>query len=273
MVRCSTLSRRQLLRLSADSLLVAGLWPGSLCADDAKPGEEFHFLVVNDTHYFDKNCSPWLQNAIKQMNGHAAKIDFCLLVGDLGEHGRKEQMAAVRDHFAALERKTYIVIGNHDYLTQTDRTSFVELFPDRLNYHFGHRGWQFVGLDTTEGQRGRGTSIHPSTFKWLDVVLPKLDRKRPTIVFTHFPLGPWVIGRPKNAAALMDRFKDFNLEAVFNGHLHASTQRKVGKTTITTNRCCSYRRQNHDGSKEKGYFLCHAKDGKVQRTFVEVKLS
>ena len=49
-------------------------------------------------------------------------------------------------------------------------------------------------------------------------------------------------------------------------------QRKVGKTTMTTNRCCSHYRNNHDGTKEKGYFLCHAKDGKIERKFIEAKM-
>ena len=38
-----------------------------------------------------------------------------------------------------------------------------------------------------------------------------------------------------------------------------------------TNRCCSFARNNHDGSKEKGFFVVDAKDGKLARTFVEVK--
>jgi len=32
-------------------------------------------------------------------------------------------------------------------------------------------------------------------------------------------------------------------------------------------------RQNHDGSKEKGYFLCHARDGKIERKFVQLNPS
>jgi hypothetical protein len=51
------------------------------------------------------------------------------------------------------------------------------------------------------------------------------------------------------------------------------TQRTFGKTTLTTNRCCSFRRANHDGTKEKGFFLCRAKDGKIERKFVEVKVA
>ena len=101
--------------------------------------------------------------------------------------------------------------------------------------------------------------------------MPKLDRKRPTIVFTHFPLGPIHISRPANAAQVLERFKAYNLRAVFAGHFHALTVRHVRDVVLTTNRCCALRRGNHDGSKQKGYFLCHAQDGKVSYQFIEVK--
>src|SRR5262249_17117918 len=104
-----------------------------------------------------------------------------------------------------------------------------------------------------------------------DATLSRLDKHKPTVVFTHLPLGPWVIYRLTNADDVLARFKEFNLQAVFNGHFHALTERQVGPTVLTTNPCCSFSRENHSGPKEKGYFLCHARDGKVERTFVQVK--
>jgi hypothetical protein len=110
----------------------------------------------------------------------------------------------------------YPVIGNHDYLTQTNRKAYVETFPLRMNYYFRHRGWQFVGLDTTDGLRYEKTEIQPATFEWLDDYLPRLNPRKPTVVLTHFPLGPGVNYRPANADALLERFREFNLQAVFN---------------------------------------------------------
>lgn len=265
-------TRRQMLRMSAGALLGAGLWPGVLSAADAGAAEDCYFIEVNDVHYIDQHCGQWFAGVIRQMKSHPEKIDFCLMLGDLSEDGRPEQIAAVRDLFEKLGMPTYFVVGNHDYRTQEDRKAYEDLFPKAINYRIDHRGWQFLGLDTTQGQLARNTSIQPHTLQWLDDNLPKLDKKRPTIVFTHFPLGPWVIGRPKNAAPVLERFKEFNLQAVFSGHWHGFTERKVGQVVLTTDRCCSLRRQNHDGTKEKGYFLCHAKDGKVERRFVEVKV-
>src|SRR5438477_101047 len=81
-------------------------------------------------------------------------------------------------------------------------------------------------------------------------------------------------GSPEQISTVRDLFKTLNkplnLRSVFGGHYHAFTERKMGEVTLTTNRCCSFHVKNHDGTKEKGYFVCQAKDGKVERNFVEV---
>jgi hypothetical protein len=260
-----------MLRLGAGALLAAGSWPGALHAgEDGHPGD-FHFAALNDVHYRDERCGRWLEGVVRQLKAHRERIAFCLVVGDLAEDGRAGQLRPVRDHFKGLGVPTYVVIGNHDYRTQEDRKAYEELFPGRLNYHFEHGGWQFIGLDTTDGQRARGVAAPAATLRWLDAALPRLDRRKPTVVFTHLPLGPWVVYRLTDADDVLARFKGFNLQAVFNGHLHAFTERWVGRAVLTTNRCCSFSRDNHIGPREKGYFLCHARNGKVERTFVEVK--
>lgn len=265
------LSRRQMLQQSAASLLAAGLWPGILDAADADAPGDFHFLVVNDLHSLDKRCQPWFEAVVKQMKAHQEKIDFCLIVGDLADKGTTEQLEAVRTIFEGLDMPLHAVVGNHDYLTQTDRKSFEEVFPKSINYQFEHKGWQFLGLDSTDGLRSAAVSMPKATLTWLDDTVPKLDKKRPTVMFTHFPLGEKVITRLINAEGVLGRFKEHNLQAVYSGHFHGFTERQAGATTLTTNRCCAFSKNNHDNTKEKGYFLCHAKDGKIVRAFVECK--
>jgi 3',5'-cyclic AMP phosphodiesterase CpdA len=269
MLRRKQLSRREMLGLSAGTLLTAGLWPGALQAEGTGNTGDFHFVIVNDVHYLNERCGTWFQGVVRRMKGHAEGIEFCLLAGDLTEHGKPEQMVPMRDLLKSLGKPTYVVVGNHDYRAPDDRKAYDEFFPRCSNYRFEHKGWQFLALDTTEGQRVHGTNVQPHTLRWLDETLPKIDKRRPLIVFTHFPLGPHVITRPENAEQVLVRFKEYNLQAVFCGHYHAFTERHVGKMTLTTNRCCSFSRQNHDGSKEKGYFLCHAKEGIIRRTFIE----
>lgn len=271
------ITRREALQLSAGSLLALGLspgpfgWPGALRAQGAGNAGEFSFIAVNDTHYITEECGAFLERVFKQMKTHE-KIDFCLHAGDLCDNGKREQLGGVRELVKSYGVPTYVTIGNHDHLTQTDRMAYEELYPDRLNYRFEHKGWQLIGLDTSEGQKYNNTTIQPSTLKWLDDNLPKLIKTKPTVVFTHFPLGATTPSRPQNADDVLERFKEYNLQAVFNGHFHGYTERQFGKATITTNRCCALKRNNHDGTKEKGYFVCQAKDGKITRTFVEMKV-
>src|SRR6516164_9037550 len=255
----SRLTRRQMLRLSGSSLLAAGLWPGALGAQKNQVAD-FHFLVVNDFHYLNERCVPWFESLVKQIKAHREKIDFLLVVGDLVEDGKPEQLEPMRDLLKKLDLPVHVVVGNHDHRPPDDRKHYEEIFPKSINYHFEQYAWQFIGLDSSDGTKAK-VSVQPPTLTWLDDNLHRLDKKKPMVVFTHFPLGALTPYRVVNADKVLERFKEFNLKAVFNVHFHGFTERKHGETILTTNRCCSFSRKNHDGTKEKGYFLCHARDG------------
>ena len=145
------LNRRQLLRYSAGSLLATGFWPGAFGAADA--GDSFHFVVLNDLHYLDKRCTPWHEGVVKQIKAPKEKVEFCLLVGDLAENGKAEQLDPVRTIYKGLDLPLHVVIGNHDWQAEKDRKAFDDLFPKATNYFFEHGGWQFVGFDSTDGPR------------------------------------------------------------------------------------------------------------------------
>jgi predicted MPP superfamily phosphohydrolase len=262
--------RRDFLKAGLGALLAAGQWPGALRAADADAGA-FHFVAVNDLHSLDEKCGPWLERVVAQIKAHKEGIDFVLISGDQADGGKAAQLARVRDTFKKLEAPYYVTCGNHDYATQTDRKAYDDIFPGRLNFRFDHKGWQFLGFDTSDGVKYQKTTIPEATLKYLDAEAPKLDRDRPTVVFTHFPLGEGVSMRPLNADDLLKRLAGVNLRAVFSGHFHGFTERKAGGAALSTNKCCAFARGNHDGTKEKGYFLCRAKDGRVERIFVEVK--
>jgi len=260
-----------MLRLSAGTLLAAGLWPGWLHADDAPESGEFSFIVINDLHYLDDKGDPWFELVVGMIKQMKQSPELCLLVGDLADIGTAGQLAAIRDHFKPLKLDVHVVIGNHDYIKNDSRATFDELYKDSINYRFDHRGWQFVALDSTDGWQVRGTKIQPATLQYLDDVVPKLDKEKPTVLFTHFPLGPDLRERPKNAEDVLNRFKQHNLQAVYNGHFHGFTEHQVRKAIVTTNKCCSFAKGNHDGTKEKGFFLCTASEGKIARKSFEVK--
>src|SRR5688500_7941601 len=87
--------RRALERLNAGMLLSLGCWPGALRAREVESGS-FRFLVVNDLHYMSSECGGWLEKLMRQMKAHAG-VEFCLVAGDLTEHGRPEHHGAVRE--------------------------------------------------------------------------------------------------------------------------------------------------------------------------------
>jgi 3',5'-cyclic AMP phosphodiesterase CpdA len=246
------LTRRQMLRRTAAGLLAVGLGSRTLSASTQPP--TFRFVVINDIHSRDHRCLPWLRKLAASIHSH--NPDFILLNGDISDNGLPAQLAAVRDTFATLRIPIYATLGNHDYTSDTDHTPFNTAFPNSINYHFQHNGWQFLGLDSTQRRDVFLTHIQPRTLAWLDATLPTLDPARPTVICTHFPLGDGVLCRPINAGDLLARFAHFNLRATFSGHWHGYAERHFDLASVTNSRCASWWRANMDGSKEKGYFLC-----------------
>jgi len=264
------LNRRTLLAQTGTALLAAQLWPGALAAGEPAAGK-FTFIAVNDLHYLDDKSGPWLEKVVKQMNAHDPAPKFVLVVGDVTEHATAAQVKPAKEILDTLQVPYYTVIGNHDYLDQQDRSTYDKAFPGRINYHFEHAGWQFLGLDSSDGKKYQQVSVAADSLKWLETAVAKLNPKQPTVLFTHFPFGSLVPYQLQNVDAVLERLKEVNLQAIFNGHFHGWTERTVAGTLATTNRCCSIARKNHDLSVEKGYLLCRAEEGKISREFVEVK--
>lgn len=264
------ISRRQWLQTSAGALLACGIWPGCARWAGKRSAGNFSFVVLNDAHFQSERCPAWFERMGASIQSHASRPEFCLMVGDLSEHGNRTELGAMRDVLRSFGMPFHAVIGNHDYVSASDRSAWDELFPRSLNYFFDYSGWQFIGLDSSEGTNYKDTHVQSATLNWLDDRLRRLDAARPTVVFTHFPLAAHMPMRPLNADDVLERFRDFNLVAVFNGHFHGFTENRLGRTVLTTNQCCAISRNNHNRTKEKGYFLCHARDGQIQREFVEV---
>ena len=251
-------------------LLAAGLWPGMLRAGEAVQGSagDIVFAAPNDFHHAEEACDPWFAALFRQIGGHAG-LDFCLGVGDLAHRGQRTSFETI-GRLAQLTRVPfYPVAGNHDCDVTGDTSLFAEVFPGRLNYSFGHRGWQFVALDSTAGTAWKDTRVTPATLTWLDSTLKTLAPGLPTILFTHFPLVAPAKYCVLNAEEVLARFVPFNLRLVLTGHHHARTEATRGTYDLVTNVCCSRVAPNHDGSKVKGYWLCRGSaGGRVTREFV-----
>ncbi len=268
------LSRRDFLRSGAGAWIAAGLWPGALAAQAAErsaasPNEIF-FVVMNDTHFLDERCAPFFEAAVSQIGKSVEKLDFCLIAGDLATDGKESELKPLKEILYTLPCPVYTVPGNHDFNGESCK-AYETLFPQSRNFIREENGWTLIGLDTCDGPRWKEITIPGATFEWMRKELPQLDKANPTIVFTHFPLAEGVQMRPKNAAQVLELLWDHNLKAIFCGHFHGYTLKERNGVPLTTNRCLSRSRGNHDGTKEKGYFLCQSQDGRIERKFVEFK--
>ena len=264
-------TRRRLFGTGAMAALAWGLRPRRLAG--AEPDGAWTFAVVNDLHYFDAGCAPFFERVVDLLNGADPRPEFVLLAGDLTEHGTAAEFAGLRDVLCKARMPLYAVPGNHDFDQPDARKPYDEAFPGQANYTFQRGPWQFMGLDTCPGQKWANLPCPEATVRFVEETASRLDAKRPTVVFTHFPLGADVKWRIPNADAVLEPLKKVNLVAAFCGHFHGLTERRWREAAITTNRCCSFRRGNHDKSREKGFFLCRALPGRIERRFVEVPQS
>src|SRR5262245_17731028 len=126
------------------------------------------FIAINDLHYLADDCGRWFRAVVEQMKAEAPGAAFCLLCGDLVDRGDRPSLIAVKEIFSGLGIPLHPVPGNHDYTPAGSRDDYDAVFPRNLNYRFTHGGWQFVGLDTTQGTAYDKTSIADSTLAWLD---------------------------------------------------------------------------------------------------------
>ena len=256
------LTRRDALRLTA-ALACTPLARAAVAEDGLE------FIAVNDLHFSDEMCVPFFQNVVARMRESAPKAVLALISGDLADRGTPEQFAALRACLDRLGVPVFPVPGNHDYLTDDDRTAYDTAFPGRSNYVHTHGGWQFIGLDSTQGMDFDGTEISAAALAWCDENLPKLDARAPTVAFTHFPLGPGTTYRPRNADALLARLDKLNLRGTFSGHWHGLNEQHIHNADVIVSRCCARVRENRDGSPLTGWWVCHAApDGTLTRRFI-----
>jgi predicted phosphodiesterase len=273
-------TRRETLRLGATALAGAALAPLATLAAPA-PQSDFTFIVINDLHYRDERCGPWFERVVASIRKLHPQPAFVMLAGDLSESGTAEQLAAIRKIFWTLPMPVRVVVGNHDCTEDGDFGIFRGIYGPEFDYRFEHGGWQFLAFDSTHGPNVYRTRISDDTLNWLDRTLPTVSREKPLVVLTHFPLGlNWL--RPVNAHAVINRLSGYNFQAAFGGHWHGLTEREEHGAHLSTNRCCSWWRDNHDGSPKKGYQVVKAEGrrkkeergpaslGRVTHEFVEV---
>jgi predicted MPP superfamily phosphohydrolase len=242
----------------------------------------FPFTVINDLHYTELACRPWLEGLVREIN--ATPADLVLVLGDLAETGSAEELSIAKEILGGLTVPYFTVPGNHDgpperpisddpKVLAAGLADYERLFPGRRNYTFMHKGWQFIALDTTNGSGYQKLPIPTETRAFARRAAQSLDPKLPTILFTHMPLNPEIRFASADGYALLEDLAGLNLRIVFSGHFHGRTRTaapSLPTLTLLTNTTCSRSREIHDGTTERGYYQCQTHiDGTVAYTFVE----
>jgi 3',5'-cyclic-AMP phosphodiesterase len=206
--------------------------------------DSFSFAILGDTQYFDaENPRGNFQKAMESMS--KSNPDLVLAVGDLvgncdGDDKCAKKYSDWKKILGALLPKTYAAQGNHDRAgnDKTDnvwRSSFD--FPtngppgfSEQAYSFDYKNSHFVVLDS---DRPKEHLVNGEERNWLEKDL-SANKKENTFVFFHEPaypvsskIGESLDTDPSERNALWKILEKYNVTAVFNGHEHIVSRRKI----------------------------------------------
>lgn len=205
----------------------------------------FSFAVLGDTQYFDAG-NP--QGSFKKAMTSLTRLnpELVLAVGDLAGNCDGDDKCA-KDYgdwkkiLSAFSSKTYATQGNHDRSGNNKadavwRSSFS--FPtngpsgfSELVYSFDHKNAHFVVLDSDKPEEH---VINGEQRSWLEKDL-SVNKKENIFVLFHEPAYP-VSSKisesldkdPSERNALWHILEKYNVTAVFTGHEHIVSRKKIG---------------------------------------------
>jgi len=203
----------------------------------------FSFAILGDTQYFDAgNPNGYFQKAVKGIV--AAKPDLVISTGDLV--GTSDSYSEYIRKFSDWKRvaapilsKTYAAMGNHDNVENKGVKAWKDSFDFPTNgpvnfkeqtYSFDFKNSHFVVLNSNNPKEHL---VNSEQRTWLEQDLAK-SKKENIFVFFHEPAYPVsskiTEGLDKNPGerdALWQILKKHNVTAVFNGHEHIVSRRKI----------------------------------------------
>ena len=206
--------------------------------------DSFSFAVLGDTQKFDsEKTDGGLQQAVKNIK--EKNVDLIMTEGDLlsscdGGSGCKDRLNKWKNIFGDIFSKTYEVMGNHDRSGKEKSDSLWQEFFDlpkngpsgyeELVYSYDFENSHFVVLNSEKPDEHK---INKTQLDWLEKDL-KDNKKDNTFVFFHEPaypvskhIGSSLDVNPIDRDALWKILKEKKVTAVFNGHEHIVSRKKI----------------------------------------------
>ena len=215
--------------------------PKEIVTEPEKKEEiKFSFAVIGDTQNDPNNSSGNLAQASRSLAKQDVK--FILATGDIvsscdGGSKCDGKLAKWKSFF---KQKTYPVQGNHDRVGEEKADKAWQNFFDlprngpagfsELVYSFDYANSHFVALASDNPKENL---INSTQRKWLESDLAR-NKQKNIFVFFHEPayptnskIGESLDENPSERNALWVILKKYKVTAVFSGHEHIQSRRKV----------------------------------------------
>jgi hypothetical protein len=210
-----------------------------------KEQSSFSFAILGDTQLFNpEDANGGLQKAVRFIN--TKNVSFVMTEGDLlfscgGKAGCEGKLNQWKSALGSLYSKTYALMGNHDRTGRDKADALWQRFfnlPNNgpagfqeLTYSFDVENVHIVVLNSEKPDEH---VVNKTQRDWLESDLVKNTREH-TFIFFHEPAYP-VSSKQEESLdvekndrdALWQILERHKVEAVFNGHEHINSRRKIG---------------------------------------------
>ena len=236
------------------SLSISFLWILILlssCGVLKNTDRQFLFIQMTDPQFgfFSNNKefseeTKLYEKAVEEIN--RIRPAFVVITGDLvNDKSNQSQWDEFRRITSLInpETKVYLTPGNHD-IGQAPEKKDIDRYTSMFGedrFSFGYRGCRFIGFNSCL-IKANTPGLEEDQFNWLRNKLESAGRSKQTILFCHHPFfikdpeEPVTYSNidPETRAKYLTLFSEFDVEAVFAGHLHNNAEGSFGVTEMIT---------------------------------------
>ncbi len=206
--------------------------------------DDIRFIIVGDPHVMADNKdnrenisdkgNKRLEQVVNFVN--QSDVDFVVFIGDMADDGTRQSNDIVIDILKNLNKKYYVVAGNHDLFVSPK--IFEEYYGpmEHIEYVNGYQ-LLFIGIYEEKDENGK-------VLKW-SFDFSKADKNAPTLAFIHGPVTDLpieclhcqikikaILEYAKNIRKELGKFN--NLIGVYSGHIHYDSDQVINGTRYVT---------------------------------------